>query len=789
MNLNIVAKGNWWHGKRKLAAAAGLAAAIAGALPLGSLRAATDDALQEIVVTAQRRSQTLQDVPIAISAFSAQDMADRGVRMANEIATSVPNMTLSTPFGPEGMPVFSIRGVSESDYTQHQSSPIAMYVDEVYKSIGAVQSQQIYDIERVEVLRGPQGTLYGKNATGGAVSFYTSDPNLSHYEGYFTGGAGNYSDVSVRAAVSGPIVDDTFGWRAAIYYENRNGWENSTTAGVKPLAGVDVLAGRLTLLWKPADNLVARFKFAASDSKGTPYGTRPFNLDPTITGYSGSVSWFQTNDKFAIPQSIRNDSASLKLDWTINNNYTLTSVTGYDYGYWYILSDDQGLGFNDAGVPIHIADPDIYLTSVNEFSQEVRIASHDLGRFEWLGGLYYGRDKTHLTQQYQFFDSFPGTFVLTPGQVSYGYNQYNSFDQTRDTRAAFLNASFKVTPDVTLRAGVRYTNDKITIDNYYALQGGLAGPPVGLGPNTGTAYWSQTIPLIPSSLLTFLPSLAQQSAPTPSFGQTNSNISGMVGADWKAAEGVLVYASISQGYRGAAFNGQAYISSKELTFAKPEILRSYEIGLKSEFWERRAVVNAAVFYYDYRDLQFLDNFQLGPNQGFGQDITNAPKSRIKGGELELRLKPIHDVEVHAGVGLQDARFVSLTLHGVSLANNKLFQAPDTSLNMSVDWKFLHLTPGDVRFHIDGNYYSKQYWDPRNVERVAQSGYALANARLSFDGTQKPGFQAGLWVKNLTNKRYNTYELAERNPVDGGFGEDQALAGEPRTYGVDVTYRF
>jgi len=764
-----------------------LAGTIVTAALSGTVRA--EDSLEQIVVTAQRRTQTVQDVPIAITAFSGQDLADRGVRTAAEIAADVPNMTLSTPFGPEGMPVFSIRGVSQSDFTQHQSSPIAMYVDEVYKSVGAVQAQQTYDLDRVEVLRGPQGTLYGKNATGGAVSFYTKDPGLSLYDGYVTAGAGNYNDRSVRAAVGGPIVDDELGWRAALYYEKRDGWERSIVPGVAPFEGVDVIAGRLTFLWKMGENLTGRLKLSASDATGTPYGIRPFNIDPTITGYSGSINWFETAAKWSVPQRLRNDGASLKLDWTVADRYDVTSVTGFDYGYWFLISDDQGLGYDDAGVPIHIGDPDSYLSSVNEFSQEIRITSHDLGMFEWLGGLYYGRDSTHLTQHYQFFNSFPGSFVLAPGQTSYGYNQYNNFDQIRDTRAIFLNATAAVSPAVTFRAGVRYTRDRITIDNYYALLGALASPPVGLGPDTGTSYWSQTIPVLPTSLVKFVPGLGAQSAPTPAFGQANGNVSGMIGADWKLTEGLMAYASVSQAYRGAAFNGQATISPKELTFAKPEILRSYEIGMKSEFWDRRAVVNAAVFDYDYRDMQFLDILGLGNNQGFGLHITNASKTRIKGGELEIRVKPVSDLEFQGGLGLQDARFVSLTLHGVRLDGNKLFSAPDVSANAAIDWKFAHLSCGDLRLHVDGNFYSKQYFDPRNVERVAQGAYALANARLSFDSLAKPGFGAGVWVKNLANRHYATYQLAELTAADGGFGEDQSLAGEPRTYGLDLTYRF
>jgi iron complex outermembrane receptor protein len=180
---------------------------------------AAEGALDEIVVTAQRRVERLQDVPLAITALSGADLAEHGVRQAGDITASVPNMLLNSPYGPEAQPTFTLRGVTTQDYSQNQSSPIAMYVDEVYKPVGAVQALQVYDLDRVEVLRGPQGTLYGKNATGGAVSFYSKNPSLSEDEGYVTAGFGNYSAYSLNAAAGGPVVDDQLGARAAILYE------------------------------------------------------------------------------------------------------------------------------------------------------------------------------------------------------------------------------------------------------------------------------------------------------------------------------------------------------------------------------------------------------------------------------------------------------------------------------------------------------------------------------------------------------------------------------------------
>src|SRR6267378_1077494 len=447
-----------------------LAAFSMMALPL---IARADPELSEIVVTAERRSERSQDVPIAISSVSANDLRDLGARQAADITAEVPNMMLNLPFGPEAQPTFTLRGVTTQDYSQNQSSPIAMYVDEVYKSVGAVQALQIFDLDRVEVLRGPQGTLYGKNATGGAVSFYSRNPSLTAYDGYVTAGAGNYSDYSVRGAVGGPIVENGVGWRVALLYEKRDGWVHSIVPGVEPLNGVDALAGRFTLMAKASDELTATLKLSFSRSGGTPYGAHALNNDPNVTGFSGNIGWFDNGAKYAVHKDIRNDSASLKIDWQVSAHATLTSVTGFDYGRWYEKSDDGGLP-----ITVRLDDPNTYFSSVNAFSQEIRLVSHDTGAFGWLAGLYYGRESTHPTVQFHFFDgNFPGAFVpqIPPTAANvpvplWGFDEFNSFDQLKDSRAVFLNTTFVVAPTITLRAGVRYTKDKVTISDFYALE-------------------------------------------------------------------------------------------------------------------------------------------------------------------------------------------------------------------------------------------------------------------------------------------------------------------------------
>src|ERR1700704_4254157 len=773
-----------WRGNRFYWLLAG-GAALSAAWPQ-SLRA--DEALEEITVTAKRVTERLQDVPVAVTAISASEMLQRGVGPAGGITPSPPNLLLNSPYGPEAQPTFTLRGVTTQDFSQNQSSPVAMYVDEVYKSVGAVQALQTYDLDRVEVLRGPQGTLYGKNATGGAISFYTKNPSLTAYDGYITAGAGNYSAYSVRGAVGGPIVENGVGWRVALLYEKRDGWVHSIVPGVEPLNGVDALAGRFTLMAKASDELTATLKLSFSRSGGTPYGAHALNNDPNVTGFSGNIGWFDNGAKYAVHKDIRNDNASLKIDWQVSAHATLTSVTGFDYGRWYEKSDDGGLP-----ITVRLDDPNTYFSSVNAFSQEIRLVSHDTGAFGWLAGLYYGRESTHATVQFHFFDGYLGAWGPTNPGVPvplFGFDEYNSFDQLKDSRAVFLNTTFLVAPKVTLRAGVRYTNDKVTISHFYALEGGLANPgPVGFAPDGGTTWWTQTIGAQPATRSYFQTGLAPQGPVVPEFVHDTNNVSGKIGADWKASEDLLTYASISQGYRGVAFNGQAFNDPTELTFAGPEKLTSYEIGLKTGLWNRRGVFNAAVFHYDYKNQQFLDAFTLPGGLGTGFRTVNAPKSRVDGAEFEFRAKATNDLELLSSVGLLHSKYVELVLHRVDRAGTRLIQAPNFNGSLGVDWRFAHLAAGDLRLFVDGNYYGKQYFDAFNTERIAQDAYGVANARVSFESTGRRGFSVAAWGKNLTNRQYLAYGLNQKDPDTGALGFDYGLVGEPRTYGAEATLRF
>jgi len=740
----------------------------------------SDSVLQEVVVTAQRRQESSQSVPLAISALGAGDLERAGVRQAGDITAMVPNLMLGSPYGTEALPVFSLRGVTSNDFSQNQSAPVAMYVDEAYKPVGALQALQTFDLERVEVLRGPQGTLYGKNATGGAISFYSRDPSLTSYDGYIQAGIGNYNGRAIEGAVGGPITEGKLGWRAAIYYDKRDGWLDSIVPGVPAENGVDALAGRLTLLAKPIESLSIQLKISGSRSGGTPYGVRPLNVLPDVTGNDPQIGKFQNAALYAFDKTINNAGGVLHIDWKFSDHATLTSVTALDYGRWVNTGDDASVG-------IQIWGPDTYASSVHSTSQEFRLTSIDTGPLTWMVGLYFGRDKVHGWSQYHYFDAYPGV-IYVPGQADplYGFDQANSYDQTRETKAAFANLSYDITPSITLRGGLRYTDDNISVKNFYALEGGLQGAPTCYCLNVPT-WWTQTIPVVPETYVDFSQGIYPRSAPLPEQATKNHDITYKFGVDWKLAPNVLSYLSISSGYRGAAFNSQAFNAPSEVNFAKPETLTAYELGLKSEFADRHVQLNAALFYYNYKDQQFLGTST--ENGALLYHEVNSPKSTIKGGEIELKAKITSALQFHLNLGIQEGKYTRFVFGGTDVSGNQLPLAPKVTSSGGVDYTVRLPADTSLRLGVDGLYSSKVYWEPTDTERIAQSAYFVWNARATYTFGNQGQYALSAWGKNLGNRQYLAYALATQLPSQGGLGLDYTNPAEPRTYGITGSIHF
>jgi iron complex outermembrane receptor protein len=750
-----------------------LVAAISLALASAAAAAQTESvgAIEEIVVTAQKRSESIQDVPVSIAALSGDRLAEARIDDPSALAAYVPNLQVSAPLG-SSTPVFSLRGVSMSDYSLNQASPVASYVDEVYKGNIALFGVQMFDLERVEVLRGPQGTLYGKNTTGGAINFVTHRPDFTP-DGYIKLGFGSDNRTEAQGAVGGSLVDDRVAGRIAFTYAKADGWfENRYPRGKNP-EGADEYGVRASLLFTPTDTLDVMLRLATSEQNPINYGVYARAGEAGIGGgvyalfhsfdpvANPNVDYFRTGlddreieSNYATDRLIRTHSAALTLDWKISDHYSLTSITSWDQGEMRSPEDADGS-------PLKVIEINYDAPDVKQYTQDLRITSTLGGSFDFIAGLYLGREELRNTTDLRLYNDIDANFdgVLDwqdcASALPIGCIVGNSFKQERNTWAVYFDGSYALTDSLKLRAGIRQTHDESALRDFNSQLRGSDGV----------------------VLANLIPGSADPNA-TSKDDFSDSALSGKLGLDYTTANGTLLYASYSHGYRAGAFNAQAFFSPEELTSVDPEQLDAFEVGAKSKFADGRLQLNGAAFVYKYKDQQFLDTDATTSLQV----LKNIDQSTIKGMELEFVAKATDALSLTGGLGWLDTNVDKAELRGVDLSGNELPLAPELTATLAVDWAIPISTALELALHADGSYAAKQYFDIFNTDRLANDSYALLNLRAAVRSANDH-WEVAAWGKNLTDEFYFTYGL------ETSFGFDYFHVGAPRTYGVEASWHF
>jgi iron complex outermembrane receptor protein len=772
---------------KRSAFVAAVAAVVMGvdarAIETASPAAESTIGIEEVVVTAQRRAESLQQVPVSITAFGAEAIRDMRVDEPTDLAQHVPNLSAASTLG-GGAPIFALRGVSMNDYSPNQSSPVAMYTDEVYRGTPALMGPTMYDLERVEVLRGPQGTLYGKNTTGGAINFITVKPGYDT-EGYVSVGFGNYQRWEAQGAAQTGL-SDTVAARIAFTYAQADGVTENLLPGKDDMDGLDLYGVRGSLLWEPTENLSMILRAAVSESSGTAHG---IEAEPGPAGIGGGLyGLFNSIDPVANPRTddfregvgphqneanrvddavLATDSISLTVEYTVSDQLTLTSITSWDDGSFELPEDSDGSSLDVLFIP--------YDFDATQITQDLRLTSRLGGPFDYIVGAYLSREVVEGGTSISVFsdidlnvdggldyqDCIDSVATIgTPDQLfPAGCTVSNDYEQTRDSAALYFDGGYQITDTVRLRFGVRYTHDDGEISNFRSLLLGSDG--VALGN------------LIPGS--------PDVPGPATRRSYADDKMTGRIGMDFQTAAGNLLYATLSQGYRSSAFNGQAFFDPSELNVVKPEQLLAAEAGFKLDLQDDRLRLNGAVFWYGYDDQQFLN---VDTETG-AQQLVNVPESTIYGGEVEAVYEVSERLRIDASMALLQSEIDRGSLNGANLAGNTLPLAPDLSLNLGATWQLASLPYGDVSFRVDGNYVASQYFDVFNVRETQQDSYAIGNARLSLRPQDRTGIEFAMWAKNFTDEEYRTSMI---NLLDN-FGYVYTLLGTPRTYGMEATWRF
>ena len=758
--------------------------------------------LEEVTVTAQRRAESLQDVPLAVTAFSGEDLEARNWLRPADVAQQVPNMQISNPFG-DVQPLFAIRGVSMISYNPSQASPIGVYADETYVGATYLHGLSMFDTERVEVLRGPQGTLYGKNTTGGAINLFSQSPDINAgTSGYFTLGAGNYKTYRAAGAIEGALIDGVLAGRIAVNFRENDGFYKNHIG--PDMAQTKHHAARLTLNYQPTERFNALFKITSG--KSNPRHSPPRAVGTAVGGVN-----FAGNTEVIDPDFLEgsvDETGKTEVDLTLVNlkltydlpDYSLVSVTSYYDGEYNQQQDLDG-----TSQPFFAMD---WGSETNAFSQDLRLESKYEGSFNFIAGVYYADEEINTDILHRDFFAVPAIaspnpliFLISDGVMG---SLRRRVDLVKESLAVYSHMTFDFTENLGLTVGLRYTDDDVKLDYYNISRVNgkpfvvpTPGGPLVTDPRTDGTFiggvGNQTpfdSPVNPINFTWTHGALTDESAPKRS--ESEGELTGTISLNYRFSDDVMSYIKYSRGFRAGSYGEDlVYLDAGDDLYVKPEYVDAYELGMKSEFLDRRLRLNAALFYYDYTDQQFTNNVGLS---GY---LVNAGRTDIYGLELELLAVLADGWTLQAGLGLMDSEYKELELADLStpdpfdtidLSGNQPVSSPDVNFNFASDYEKSFSNGYLMRLRVDGAYIDDQWFSAYNdligFEDIRQDAYWVFNARAAFSDVNDK-YTLSFWINNLADEEYDVFAIN----LQGAAGYNYFSQGAPRTYGVDFTIRF
>lgn len=725
----------------------------------GIENAPAQQGIAEIVVTAQRRSESLMKVPVAVSALSTNDLERQAVTSTFALSGAVPSLQVTSAFG-DAQPNFTMRGIGVgNEYGANQVSPVGIYTDDNYLSARTMHGLQLYDLERVEAVRGPQGTLYGRNTTGGAINFISVKPSLDPgATGYVEASYGRFNEVRGQGAIEGTLVDDVLGFRASANYVESNGWVKNVFPGQPDANSRDSIAGRLIIRARPSDRLDMYLKFTGSKGKPTQAAAYHLNDNSGISQYfreDDGLSFYETNQPDLGFNEVKNAGVQFVANYELTDTLSVQTLTAYDWS-------KQRLTQEGSGTPVIGFLQTYYGDVYKQFNQELKFM-FGTDRTNLQAGVYYGFDKIDNNDKYRLVSTL------------YFYQRYR---QDRNSYAAFAQLDQDLTDNLGFTMGLRYTKDTNRHYDAYSFLTVFADPLTS--PTFETYPFDPQDPNAAAVTFTHGSINPDGSINTEDQGKRKSSrLTGKVGLDYTFDSGAMVYAHASRGYRAGSFSSQFY-AGNPIDFVPPEKVDAYEIGAKTRLFDGLANLTTAAFLTKYK------NQQLNEVIGTTGYIRSAPGSTIKGIEMEITAQPVPSIEGSLGITYLDASYDKLTLSGVNLDGNTLPNAPEWTINLGFDWTLGEVGAGEVVFSPNAVYTSKQYFSPFNDadgnQNLNMPSHVMLDATL---GWESDSLSLRLWGTNLLNKKIFMYGLNLRS----AFGYDYMLHAPPRSYGVTAKYSF
>ncbi len=720
-------------------------ASVTGTFGHNSAQAAI---MEEIVVTAQKREQNPQDVGIAISALTGDQMRQLGFTNAQQVTAMAPGVSTVQPNGEANYSI-AIRGVANSDFTTNVESPVAIYLDEVYISQMSGAGFMLFDMERVEILRGPQGTLYGRNATGGLAHYLTRKPT-EELDGYAQVTAGKYDQLKLEGALGGPITDSLMA-RVSFAKHDNDGYAENRLAGKLNNANDDAL--RAQLLWTPTDDMEVLLNVRTGDQKiDTGFfehvtANRVGVLTPDevneVTGYidnDGDVFKGDYDREGFNDLETRGYSGTVKWDFEA---FTLTSITDFS-----TVKRDYVEDSDASPVPLFNF---TLTTDAEQFSQEIRLNGGN-EQMNWVAGLYY------LDLQVNDSNGAETEPFIDPNSDTPDVSGLdNPYETDTKSISAFGQMEWDFTDALTGIIGLRWIRDEK--DHSYVTNA------VDFIPGTRARNGNPNI----------LATLGSYEG-----SRTDSEFAWRLGLNYQVSENAMLYANYNRGVKSGGYNAPIFPLSPPLDYVDevmsydPEQLDAYEVGFKSIWRDGLLQVNGAAYYYDYQDYQA---FQI-----IGIDtITSNAEGTSWGSELEVKVSPVEGLEFLFGAAYND---VEVDLLNGSPKTTSI-QSPEWNLNALARYE-IPVGPGHVALQYDVVNRSKHYFALTRLETVTQKSYNVANASISYTGADDL-WSVTAFINNLTNEKYlvQTFDLSGPNV----FGLVEQYYGRPEWWGVSVNVSF
>jgi iron complex outermembrane receptor protein len=681
-------------------------------------------AVDDIVVTAQRRETRVQTTSAAVTALSSTVLESARVRSVDDVAQLVPNVTFAKANNEQQI---SIRGVGVDNAFFTAEAGVAVYVDGIYLGRPSIATAALSDLERIEVVRGPQGTLYGRNATGGAVNIITKGAE-DRFGGKLYAAYGNYDAYEIGGTVTGPIGSDLSA-RLSADYRGHDGYARNLLNGTW-LDGDESVSVRGALEWHASDRLTFDLRSDYQHSDSTGPALQPYNAGSSVGADDVQTSpgggsyvdrprnvFHDLSDRWTRIYYGTNLTATYELDGA-----TLKSITAYRHSY---TNQDADLdGTNGAFDTLHNRRTAGGALRAHQISQEFQIASDSDGPINYLLGLYYYDEHARVRVVTDQFDFVNFTGVIRTDYV---------VKQDSRTAAAYGEVYYNPSEALRFTAGLRYTADRKSFSS-----------------TIGTATSGSNV----------------DRSVTPKFG-----------VEYKFSPDIFAYATASKGFKAGGFN--PYTNSG---FYKPETLWAYEVGLKTQFLDHKLQANLAAFYYDYADIQVTQYTGLGP------DISNVGSAKVKGLELELQARPISSLTLGAAASYLDAEYgqfnVTDLLTGVAsnVGGNQVTKSPKWSFSANAMYTHDLGSNGRVEVRYDISTKSSFYYSVFNNAATRQEAYAMQNAQISY--VTPSDFRISAFIRNIADKAVfvqATQASALLLPV--------VAYNPPRTYGVSVSKAF